>query len=172
MRQLDPLMVMTSQWCRNRSRMAVARTSSVKTAVAGQRVDRDLPGGRPDLHRLERPDLAGGHRVQAGLEPDQAVLADPPQMLLGDQVRHRGQRPQRRVIGRGAHPDHLAVGAVHLGAADHRPVQERRVHLGQRAERPPGQHVGADDVHLALDPALIPHRQLHRIRTTGTGASG
>src|SRR6266699_3384389 len=31
MRQLGPLMVMTSQWWRKRSRMAVARTSSVKT---------------------------------------------------------------------------------------------------------------------------------------------
>jgi hypothetical protein len=31
MRQLGPLMVMMSQWWRNRSRMAVARTSSVKT---------------------------------------------------------------------------------------------------------------------------------------------
>lgn len=31
MRQLGPLMVMTSQWWRNLSRMAVARTSSVKT---------------------------------------------------------------------------------------------------------------------------------------------
>ena len=31
MRQLGPLMVMTSQWCRKRSRMAVARTSLVKT---------------------------------------------------------------------------------------------------------------------------------------------
>src|SRR5260370_36038161 len=30
-RQLGPLMVMTSQWWRKRSRMAVARTSSVKT---------------------------------------------------------------------------------------------------------------------------------------------
>src|SRR6266567_6493811 len=31
MRPLGPLMVMTSQWWRKRSRMAVARTSSVKT---------------------------------------------------------------------------------------------------------------------------------------------
>ena len=30
-RQLGPLMEMTSQWCRRRSRTAVARTSSVKT---------------------------------------------------------------------------------------------------------------------------------------------
>ena len=44
------------------------------------------------LHPLARAYLAGGDGVTAGLEADQAVFADPPQMLLGHQIRPRRQR--------------------------------------------------------------------------------
>jgi hypothetical protein len=47
-------------------------------------------------------------------EADQAVPPDPAQMALADQVGQLRQRPQRRVISGGAHPDELAVGAMHL----------------------------------------------------------
>ena len=65
-------------------------------AVGGEGVDADLVStGRVevDLQLDPLPGRTGGrHGVAAGLEGDQAVLADPPQMLLGDQIRLLRQR--------------------------------------------------------------------------------
>jgi hypothetical protein len=44
--------------------------------------------------------------------------------------------------------------AVHLGAADRQPVEERGVQFGYRVEAARGEHVLATDQHLAFDPAL------------------
>ena len=55
--------------------------------VSACRVDLDL-----QLDLLTRPDLPGGDRVAAGLETDQAVLADPPQMPLRHQIGPLRQR--------------------------------------------------------------------------------
>ncbi len=107
-----------------------------------------------DLDALSGPYSAGGHRIGTGLEADQAVLADPAQVLVGDQVGLVGKRQQCRPVGLGADPDHLAVGAVDLGAADRQPERERAVELGDRVETASGDDVVADDVDLSLDPAL------------------
>ena len=66
-------------------------------AVGGEGVNADpVATGRVDvdlqLDPLTRPDQAGGHGVAAGLERDQTVLADPPQMLLRHQIRLLRQR--------------------------------------------------------------------------------
>jgi hypothetical protein len=52
-------------------------------------------------------------------------------MALADQVGQLRQRPQRRVIRRGAHPDELAVGAMALAPADRHPLVKRPVQLGR-----------------------------------------
>jgi hypothetical protein len=44
------------------------------------------------------------------------------------------------------------------------------VHLGK--ERLPGEEAAADERDHPLDPGLAPHRQLHLIRSIGTGVSG
>jgi hypothetical protein len=69
----------------------------------------------------------GGHGVEAGLERDEAVLADSTQAAVGDQIRHRRQRAQGVSVGFGAHADDLAVGAMHLSPADRQPGGERGV---------------------------------------------
>jgi hypothetical protein len=123
-------------------------------AVSGQGVDGHHRWGDAQLHVLPGVHPCRGHGVQAGLERDQAVLADPAEVLVGNQVGHRRQRGQRSPVGHRPLADDLPVGAVHLAAADGQPRRERGVHLRQRAERPAGQHVQADDVDLPLDPAL------------------
>jgi hypothetical protein len=70
------------------------------------------------LDSLPEPDQPGGNRVAAGLETDQAVLPDPPQVLLGDQIRLVRQAPERGPISLSPDGDDLAVGAMHLGSAD------------------------------------------------------
>ena len=71
-------------------------------AVDAQGVDADpvtvWVGMNLQLDSLPGPDQPGRNRVAAGLEGDQAVLPDPPQVLLGDQIRLVRQRP-------GARPD-------------------------------------------------------------------
>jgi hypothetical protein len=67
------------------------------SAVGGEGVNADLVStGRVDLDLqldpLTGPDQAGGHRVAAGFETDQAVFPDPPQMLLRHQIRLLRQR--------------------------------------------------------------------------------
>jgi hypothetical protein len=105
-------------------------------AVDGQRMDADpVPTGRVrvdlQLDLLPRLDLSGGDEVAAGLETDQTVFADPPQMLLGDQIRLGGQR-QRGPISLSPNCDDLAVGAVDLTAADRQPTSEGAVKFGDR----------------------------------------
>ena len=107
-----------------------------------------------ELDPLTSSDLLGGDGVEAGLEGDQGVLADPTQVLVGDQIRQCGQREQHGPVGLGSHGDDLTVGAMDLGAADRQPGLERPVQLGDRVEGPAGDHVVAVDVHLPLDPAL------------------
>jgi hypothetical protein len=72
-------------------------------AVYAEGVDGDPVSGRVgvdlQLHPLTGPHLPGRHRIQAGLEGHQAVLADPPQMFLRDHTRMLRQRFQRRPIG-------------------------------------------------------------------------
>lgn len=121
---------------------------------AGRGVHGNQVIGDAKLEALPGPDRQGGHRVQAGFEADQAVLADPAQVPVGDQIRLCGQRQQRRPIGLGAHADHLAVGAVHLAAADRQPGSQRRVHRLQAVEVPARQHMRPPDLDLALHPAL------------------
>lgn len=104
--------------------------------------------------RWPGPDLTFGDGVVAGLEGDQGVLADPPQVLLGDQIWLLRERQKRRAVGLRADADDLAVGAVDPGAADRQPGGEGAVELGDRVEGPAGDHVVADDVDLPLDPSL------------------
>lgn len=51
-------------------------------------------------------------------------------------------------------PDHLTVGLVDLGPPPGHPGCERGVHLLDGGEGPPGEHVVADDQHLAFDAAF------------------
>ena len=104
-------------------------------AVDGQGVDADpvtvWVGMDLQLDSLPGPDQPGRNRVAAGLEGDQAVLPDPPQVLLGDQI---GLLRQARSAARSASSpdgDDLAVGAVHLGSADRQPGVERPVELAR-----------------------------------------
>jgi len=90
-------------------------------AVRGEGVNADLVAtGRADvelqLDPLTRPNEAGRDGVAAGLETDQAVFPDPPQMLLRHQIRLLRQRSQGGSIRLGADRDDLAVGAVNLTA--------------------------------------------------------
>jgi len=89
-------------------------------------VDGDQGGG----DALTGADLAGRDGVQRRLEADQAVLAAPAQVPVGDQVGRGRKRAQRRPVSLGADPDDLAVGAVGLRPPDRHPVVERRVELG------------------------------------------
>lgn len=124
--------------------------------VGADGVDGDDLTVNLQLDLLPRPDLAGRDGVEAGLERHQAVLADPAQVLVGDQIRlgRQRQRLQRGSVGLGPDRDHLAMGAVGLRTADRQPPFEGAVQLGDRVERPSGEHVVADDDHLAFHSAL------------------
>ena len=65
------------------------------------------------------------------------------------------QRPQGAPVGRRPGSDHLAVGAVDLGPAERQPGGEGGVHLPHGGEGPALEHMGAHDLHLALDPTLV-----------------
>jgi hypothetical protein len=107
-----------------------------------------------DLDPLAGAHRAGRQRVQRSVDGDHGVLADPAQMPVGDQIRPWRDRQQSRPVGFGADRDHLAMGAVDLGAADRQPPRPRGVELGDRVETPPGQNMVAGDRHLPFDPAL------------------
>ena len=104
-------------------------------AVDAQGVDADpvavWVGMNLQLDSLPGPDEPGRNRVAAGLEGDQAVLPDPPQMLLGDQIGLVRQAPERGPISLSPDGDDLAVGAMHLGSADRQPGVERPVELAR-----------------------------------------
>ena len=122
---------------------AASSVSPLRIGDGGVQADLGLRG--PDLDQLTGADLPGGHRVEVRVEGDQAVLADVPQMPLGDHIGDLRQRPQGRVVPRGPEPDDLAVGAVDLRPPQRHPGRERGVHLLDRGEGPPGQDVVADD---------------------------
>src|SRR5215207_10319629 len=117
-----------------------------------------VPTGRVrmnlQLDPLPRHDLSGGDGVAAGLETDQTVFADPPQMLLGDQIRLVRQRHQGGPISLCPDGDDLTVGAVDLATADRQPSCEGAVELSDRVEGPAGDDMVADDVDLPLDPTF------------------
>lgn len=117
-------------------------------------VQADLRLCGPDLDQLTGADLAGRHRVEVRVEGDQAVLADVPQMPLGNHIRCPGQRPQGHVVTDGAMPDDLAMGAVDLRPPHRHPCGERGVHLLDGGERPARQNMIADDQDLALNPSF------------------
>ena len=106
------------------------------------------------MDSLTRPDQAGGHRVAGGLEGDETVLTDPPQMPLRHQIRPLRQRSQRGPVRLSAGGDDLPVGAMDLSPADRQPSREGAVELGDRIETAASQHMVADDVHLPFDPTL------------------
>ena len=114
----------------------------------------DGRGGGTDLDQLPVKHPARRDGVQAGLERDQAVLADLAQMPVRDHIRPGQDRPKRGVIALGPDPDHLAVGAVDRAAAGRHPGQERLIQLAHGGKRAARQHVIAHDGHLPLDPAL------------------
>lgn len=86
--------------------------------------DLRLRGADPD--QLAGTDLPGGHRVEVHVEGDQTVLADVPQMPLGDYVRSLRQRAENGVITYGSVPGDFAVGAVDLRSPQGNPGSERR----------------------------------------------
>jgi hypothetical protein len=122
--------------------------------LAPERPDRDLGRGDAQLDSGARADLAPGHRVVAGRKADQGVLADPAGVPVADHIGLIGQRTQRGPVAFGAGGDDLAVGAVHLRAADRQPGSERGVQLAKRGEAAAGQHMASDDLDLALHPPL------------------
>ena len=119
-------------------------------------MDSSSGGVRMDLqlHPLSRLYLSGGDGVAAGLEGDQAVFPDPPQILLRHQIRLLRQRCQGGSIRLGADRDDLAVGAVNLTAADRQPTGEGAVELSDRVEAAPSQHMVTHDIDLPFDPTF------------------
>lgn len=114
-----------------------------------------------ELNALPCTDLAGWDGVETGLEGDKAVLANSPQVLVGDQIRQLRQRQQRGPVDLGTYRDDLPVGAVDLGATDRQPPGERPVHFRDRVEAAASDDMVTDDEHLPFDPALAcgPGRQ-------------
>src|SRR5688572_27512138 len=102
-------------------------------AVDAQGVDADpvtvWVGMNLQLDSLPGPDQPGGNRVAAGLEGDQAVLPDPSQVLLGNQIGLVRQPPERGPISLSPDGDDLAVSAMHLGSANRQPGVERPAEL-------------------------------------------
>jgi len=107
-----------------------------------------------ELNPLTCADAAGGDGVEAGLEGDQAVFADPAQVLVGDQIRLLGQSQQRGPVGLGTDRDDLSIGALHLGPADQQPSLEPTIELSDRVELSARDDVIADDADLSFDAAL------------------
>jgi hypothetical protein len=140
-------------------------------AVRGEGVNAEVVStGRvhldPQLDPLTRPDEAGRHRVAGGLETDQAVFPDPPQMLLRHQIRLLRQLSEGGSIRLGADRNHRAVGAKNLATADRQPSREGAVQLGDRVEATAGEHMVADHVHLSF------HSTFSNRRVTLTRAEG
>jgi hypothetical protein len=140
---------------------AAVRGQQHRVRSGGVNVD---PGrADPQLHQHPRADHRRGHRVEAGGEGDQAVLADLAQVPVDHQVVGRRQRQQRGTVPDRAHGDDLTVGAVDLLEPDLGPVLGCDRELVEGVEVPPGQHVLAHDEHLAFDPPLAgrPVRRHH-----------
>jgi len=85
--------------------------------LPAQRPDRDLGRGDAQLDPAAGTHPLPRHRVVAGFEADQGVLADPAGVPVADQVGTLGQWAQRGPVPFGPHGDHLAMGAMHLRAA-------------------------------------------------------